>query len=187
VKRLLLPLFAGLAHALLLVLAFPPFGLWLAALVAIAPLVWIAVRPGRIGWREGVAIALGASAFYWYQCQWAIAISTAGYIPLVLYLTIYPGLVSLTLNFLHQRLPRVPLSLLVPIAWHARVLRLTTRPGVIVATEAHFTDENGRAAGGEAIPEAAAVEVGERRGGIVHVRWGADEGWLPATSVRVLP
>lgn len=116
-KRLLLPLFAGFAHALLLVLAFPPFGLWPATIVAIAPLVWIAVRPGRFGWRDGVAVALGASAFYWYQCQWAIAISTAGYIPLVLYLTIYPGLFSLLLNFLRRRLPRVPLSLLVPIAW----------------------------------------------------------------------
>lgn len=116
-KRLLLPLFAGLAHALLLVLAFPPFGLWPATLVAIAPLVWIAVRPGRFGWRDGVAVALGASAFYWYQCQWAIAISTAGYIPLVLYLTIYPGLFSLLLGFLHRRLLRVPLNLLVPITW----------------------------------------------------------------------
>jgi apolipoprotein N-acyltransferase len=117
VNRLLLPLFAGLAHALLLVLAFPPFGVWPATLVAIAPLVWIAVRPGRLGWREGVAVALGASAFYWYQCQWSIAISTAGYIPLVLYLTIYPGLFAYALNLLHRRLPRVPMSLLVPIAW----------------------------------------------------------------------
>lgn len=81
----------------------------------------------------------------------------------------------------------VALLVLAPIAWHSRVLRLTTRPGVIIATEAHFTDENGRAAGGDAIPEAAAVEVGERRGGILRVRWGAEEGWLPAASVRVLP
>jgi tetratricopeptide (TPR) repeat protein len=81
----------------------------------------------------------------------------------------------------------VALLALVPIAWHARTLRLTTRPGVVVATEAHFTDDTGRALGGDAIPEAAAVEVGERRGSIVHVRWGAAEGWLPATSVRVLP
>ena len=81
----------------------------------------------------------------------------------------------------------VALLALVPIAWHARTLRLTTRPGVVVATEAHLTDETGRTLGGDVIPEAAAVEVGERRGGAVHVRWGAAEGWLPATSVRVLP
>lgn len=116
-KRLLLPLFAGLAHALLLVLAFPPFGLWPATLIAIAPLVWIAVRPDRLGWRDALAVAFGASAFYWYQCQWAISISTAGYIPLVLYLTIYPGVFAYALNFMRRRLPRIPLSLLVPIAW----------------------------------------------------------------------
>lgn len=81
----------------------------------------------------------------------------------------------------------VALLALVPIAWHARTLRLTTRAGVIVATEAHLTDEDGTAIKGDAIPEAAAVEVGERRTGIVHVRWGATEGWLPAASVRVLP
>ena len=81
----------------------------------------------------------------------------------------------------------VALLALVPIAWHARTLRLTTRAGVIVATEAHLTDEDGTALKGDAIPEAAAVEVGERRTGIVHVRWGPTEGWLPAASVRVLP
>lgn len=81
----------------------------------------------------------------------------------------------------------VGLLTLVPIAWHARTLHETTRPGVVVATEAHLTDDTGRALGGDAIPEAAAVEVGERRGAVVHVRWGAEEGWLPAASVRVLP
>lgn len=81
----------------------------------------------------------------------------------------------------------VALLALLPIAWHARTLRLTTHPGVIVATEAHLTDDTGRTLGGDPIPEAAAVEVGERRGAIVHVRWGAAEGWLPAASVRVLP
>ena len=81
----------------------------------------------------------------------------------------------------------VALLVLAPIAWHARTLRLTTRPGVIVVTEAHLTDETGKASGGDPIPEAAAVEVGERAAGLVHVRWGATEGWLPATSVRVLP
>lgn len=81
----------------------------------------------------------------------------------------------------------VGLLVLLPFAWHARNLRLTTRPGVIVATEAHLTDETGRTLGGDAIPEAAAVEVGERRGATVHVRWGSAQGWLPAGSVRVLP
>lgn len=116
-KRLLLPLFAGLAHALLLVLAFPPLGLWPVTLVAIAPLAWFGARTARVGWKDAVAVSIGASAFYWYQQQWAIEISTAGYIPLVLYLSIYPGLFSYLLNVVRRRFPRVPLSILVPIAW----------------------------------------------------------------------
>ncbi|APR83754.1 Hypothetical protein A7982_09103 [Minicystis rosea] len=80
----------------------------------------------------------------------------------------------------------VLLLALVPLAYGARRLRLNTRPGVIVATEVHFTSEDGQARGGEPVPEAASVEVGERRGSLVHVRWGAVEGWVPAADVRVL-
>lgn len=80
----------------------------------------------------------------------------------------------------------VLLLALVPLAYGARRLRLTTRPGVVVATEARFTSEDGQAKGGDPVPEAASVEVGERRGALVHVRWGAAEGWVPAADVRVL-
>ncbi|MBX3389222.1 MAG: apolipoprotein N-acyltransferase [Phycisphaeraceae bacterium] len=116
-KRLLLPLLAGLAHALLLLLAFPPIGLWPFTLVAIAPLVWLALRPTRVNWKDAIAASLGASAFYWYQQQWVIEISTAGYFPLVMYLSIYPGLFVYLLNVLRRSFPRMPLSLLIPIAW----------------------------------------------------------------------
>ena len=74
----------------------------------------------------------------------------------------------------------------VPLSSGARRRRHSTRPGVGVASEAHFTSEDGQARGGEPVPEAASVEVGERRGGLVHVRWGAVEGWVPAADVRVL-
>jgi hypothetical protein len=75
---------------------------------------------------------------------------------------------------------------LVPLTWGAHHLRLTTRPGVVVVSEARLVDEEGRQRGGEPVPEAASVEVGERRGGLLHVRWGATEGWLRAPDVRVL-
>ena len=54
------------------------------------------------------------------------------------------------------------------------------------AGEVRLTDEQGRALGGEPVPEAASVEVGERRGALTHVRWGSSEGWVPAADVRVL-
>ncbi len=80
----------------------------------------------------------------------------------------------------------VALLVLAPLAWGARALRLSTRSGVVIATEARLTDEQGRALGGEPVPEAASVEVGERRGALAHVRWGSSEGWVPAADVRVL-
>jgi hypothetical protein len=79
----------------------------------------------------------------------------------------------------------VLLCALVPLAWGARRLRLSTRPGVIT-DEVHLVNEQGQALGGDALPEAASVEVGERQGGLVHVRWGATEGWVPGADVRVL-
>lgn len=80
----------------------------------------------------------------------------------------------------------VALLALIPLTWKARDLRLTTRPGVIVAAEVYLTDETGRAKGGDPIPEAASVETSERLGSLIHVRWGATEGWVPAPTVRLL-
>ena len=80
----------------------------------------------------------------------------------------------------------VLLLLLVPLAWGAHHLRRTTRPGVVVVSEARLVDEEGRQRGGPPVPEAASVEVGERRGGLLHVRWGSTEGWVSASDVRLL-
>jgi hypothetical protein len=73
-----------------------------------------------------------------------------------------------------------------PLTLGARSLRLTTRAAVIVASEVHLVDDAGTATGGDPIPEAQLVEAGELRGGLIHVRWGATEGWIPAGSVRLL-
>jgi len=73
-----------------------------------------------------------------------------------------------------------------PLTLGARSLRLTTRAAVIVAPEVHLVDDAGTAKGGDPIPEAQLVEAGELRGGLVHVRWGSTEGWIPAGSVRLL-
>jgi hypothetical protein len=78
------------------------------------------------------------------------------------------------------------LCVLVPLSLGARRLRLTTRAGVVVVPEAHLVDESGTAQGGEPIPEAASVEVGEQRGALVHIRWGSTEGWVASGSVRLL-
>jgi hypothetical protein len=40
--------------------------------------------------------------------------------------------------------------------------------------------------GGDAIPEAAILEVGDRSGRLLHVRYGSIEGWVSAGAVRLL-
>lgn len=80
----------------------------------------------------------------------------------------------------------VAVLLFAPLTYAARELSRTTRPGVVVVPELYLEDESGRSLGGDPVPEAASVEVGEHRGGLVAVRWGAREGFAPAGSVRVL-
>jgi hypothetical protein len=72
------------------------------------------------------------------------------------------------------------------LAAGARQLRLTTSDGVVVAPEAHLLTEKGVLSSRGAIPEAARVELGEQRGALVHVRWGAVEGWTQSDAVRRL-
>jgi tetratricopeptide (TPR) repeat protein len=80
----------------------------------------------------------------------------------------------------------VALLALAPLTYAARHLRLTRRAGVIVVPEVYLADEGGRALGKDPIPEGASVEVGRRSGALSEVRWGAAEGWIPASSVRLL-
>ncbi|AKT43538.1 hypothetical protein [Chondromyces crocatus] len=80
----------------------------------------------------------------------------------------------------------VALLILTPLALFARHLRLDTRPGVIVVQEAYLTDASGRTLGRDPVPEGASVEVGRREGSLIEVRWGASEGWIPASSVRII-
>jgi tetratricopeptide (TPR) repeat protein len=80
----------------------------------------------------------------------------------------------------------IGLLLFLPLYVGARELRLGTTPAVLVVGEAHLTDADGASLGGEPIPEAAKLEISERRGRLLRVRYGSVEGWLPAATVRVL-
>jgi hypothetical protein len=80
----------------------------------------------------------------------------------------------------------VALLALAPLAYAARALRLASRPGVVIVAEARLTDDRGGVVPGDEVPEGASVEVGEQRGALVHVRWGATEGWAQSADVRIL-
>src|SRR6185295_18650845 len=76
------------------------------------------------------------------------------------------------------------LVLFAGLAAGSRHLRLTTSEGVIVAPEARLVTEKGVLTSGGPIPEAARVEVGDQRGGLVHIRWGSVEGFTQGDVVR---
>lgn len=78
------------------------------------------------------------------------------------------------------------LALFGSFTWLARHLRLTTAPAVVVASEARILDERGSALNTEPIPEAARVEILDRRGELVAIRYGTREGWTHRASLRAL-
>jgi tetratricopeptide (TPR) repeat protein len=80
----------------------------------------------------------------------------------------------------------IALIALLPLYLGARDLRLHSRAAVVVVKEARVVDETGKALGGEAIPEAAKLEIGDRKGRYIHFRYGSREGWVPLSTVRVL-
>ncbi|RYE90081.1 MAG: hypothetical protein EOO75_10730 [Myxococcales bacterium] len=73
-----------------------------------------------------------------------------------------------------------------PLTAYARYLRRDVGVGVVVVDEARLVDERAVPVGAEGIPEAARVDVLERRGSLLRVRWGRVAGLVPATSLRLV-
>ena len=114
----LLPLSAGLAHAVLMLLAHPPVGLaWLAP-IAWAPIfLWFlsnrsdSIAPTRAAW----LIAIGVSP-YWIVTQWWVSkVSGFGYVPLVIVLCLQMWLVCRVAAGLRSRLPRAAWLFMLPL------------------------------------------------------------------------
>lgn len=108
---------AGLAHALLFTLAFPPFGLDLLALVAIVPLI-VAARPDRSAWRSGAGVWV-ASLLAWgylHRWIWTNEVTYPGFLLLTMYLALWPALFVALLARVRRRV-RLPLWLTAPTLW----------------------------------------------------------------------
>ena len=69
----------------------------------------------------------------------------------------------------------------------ARHLRHTTTAAVVVTPEVRLLDERGVALNSEPVPEAARVEVIERRGALSRIRYGSGEGWAGSSGLRLMP
>jgi hypothetical protein len=58
--------------------------------------------------------------------------------------------------------------------------------GVVIAPEARLLDDRGAPQGVPALPEAARVDVIERKGANVRVRWGQRAGLVPLQQIKIL-
>lgn len=73
-----------------------------------------------------------------------------------------------------------------PMTAYRQYLRRQVGTGVVVVDEARVVDERGVPVAGKIIPEAARVDVHERQGALVRVKWGTLEGLIPSSAVRLI-
>lgn len=108
---------AGVLYSLLLIAAFPPVGWWGIAFLAIVPLSIAA----RMNWARPkwavAAVYAGGLVFWAWQQAWTWSVSEAGYIPLCLYLSIYPALYFIVLRRTVRRWPRPAPALAAAVLW----------------------------------------------------------------------
>ncbi len=105
----------GLLHAALMVAAFSPVDIWPAALLAPAPLVWVALRADRPG-RAGFWAALGASAFWAFEQRWIAGVAIAGLPLLIAYLSLQQWLFVWAVGRGARAWPRV-VGVWAAVAW----------------------------------------------------------------------
>ena len=98
-----------------LTLAFPPFYLWPAALVALAPLSLCALR-GKITWRWWAWYYLIGYVYFAVNLYWLIIVTLPGYIVLCFYLAlVFPLFVFMLRIFVGDL--KIPAIIAVPVAW----------------------------------------------------------------------
>ncbi|QOI99253.1 MAG: apolipoprotein N-acyltransferase [Phycisphaeraceae bacterium] len=111
--------FAGAVFGLLMYLANSSVGVWPIALVAAGPLV----IPAALGWFDrGPRVAAGlvvlGSVWFWLaQHPFIHEITALGWVPLGVYLSLFPGVFVWVFAWASRRWPAVPSALLAPTVW----------------------------------------------------------------------
>src|SRR5688572_20149831 len=114
-------LLAGLVHGLLVVLMFPPVGLWPLAIVAILPLalaaVWGCGERGR-PWRAGLLAAAGVLPAWLFEQRWMVDVTAVGYPLLALCQALMTGAFVTVVMLVCSRLRRwATPAVVIPLAW----------------------------------------------------------------------
>jgi len=110
----------ALAHALMFLCAFPPIGLWPLALLAPAPLAWLALTARSA--RSAFFLTLIVQFLMWLWIdRWLIDVTIAGYPLKALYMSLYGCAFVWLMRRLHRhpRFARWPAALTLPLAWVA--------------------------------------------------------------------
>lgn len=115
----LIALAGGVAHAVGLVLVFPPFGWWWLAPLLPAMVAIVAVRCSR--WAIILGLGAPAMAAWLWHSWWVGRISVAGLAPLAFYLALWTPLIALVVRRLARSrrhgVDGWPLALVVPFVW----------------------------------------------------------------------
>ncbi|MGE3106824.1 MAG: apolipoprotein N-acyltransferase [Phycisphaerales bacterium] len=114
---------AGLLFGAFSAAALPPFDVWPLAFAALVPLAWSAyhaTRPAALG---AVMVSIGTLPFWFFEERWLLNVTQPGYPLLCIYLSAWPGVFVLLVNWMTRRFSRgglaLPACLAVPIAWVA--------------------------------------------------------------------
>ncbi|MEZ6243070.1 MAG: apolipoprotein N-acyltransferase [Phycisphaerales bacterium] len=110
-------LLCGVAYGGLTVGSFPPFDLWGLALVAVAPLAWVAAAGRARPFSLAFWGAIGTAPFWLFEHWWVRDVSAVGLAPMVIYLYVYPGLFVWISARAARRWPRVSMTLVAPVVW----------------------------------------------------------------------
>jgi apolipoprotein N-acyltransferase len=111
---------AGLSHALLMALAFPPINWWYASFLAPIPLLIAATgarSPRRRLWT--LALMLGILPFYVYQKAWLMDVTPAGTPPLMLLLSFWPAMFVRVFSRASRSLPTWSFAMVAATLWTA--------------------------------------------------------------------
>jgi len=109
----------GVAFAGLLWLAFPPLSVWWVAPLIVSPLVVASTRWDRRYWLGGVVAGVATLPVWLYEQSWTRHVSEAGFVPLGLVLSVYPGLFVWGMARVVRSSPGVPVWAACGLLWGA--------------------------------------------------------------------